>query len=408
MYLQLTTVLIALIFSVISALFYLINSMRSVFYKDDTSVNYHDPDDVTIVVPVYNEDSEIFDSVIRSLSEQGSHLIVVGDGVDFPYKSIAERYNATFIRNEKRGGKRSCMVHAMEYVDTPFVMFVDSDTVVPVNGVRKLLTKFEPDVGGVGPNLSVENDGSAVAYSSEFVERSREVVLKAMSVSGSVMLLDGPCAIYRTPLVKPFILSPEFRELKVFGRRNLQGMGDDRQLTSFVIRSNYRAVKNYDVIVRTQAKSNYKSYIKQQVRWSRTGWYYFFKDLVNGTSRKGGIFYTFELIYLYVLPVVILGLSLTQVYFIAAHHVSERLFADIFSIGGIKLLLFQVLSTSVSIRFLKLLSMIVNGFGITVFGIAISTNMIRKKVRTFAFGGVALLIMFLTFFYGLLTVWKQS
>ncbi len=408
MYLEFTTVLIALIFSVVSAAFYLINSLRSVFYKDATSVEYHKPDEVTIVVPVYNEDEEIFREVLDSLSEQESNILVVGDGVDFPYKTIAEQHGARFIRNEKRGGKRSCMVHAMEYVDTPFVMFVDSDTLVPKDGVKMLLTKFEPDVGGVGPNLSVENDGTPVAYSSEFVERSREVVLKAMSVSGSVMLLDGPCAMYRTDLVKPFILSSEFRELKVFGRSNKQGMGDDRQLTSYVIRSNYRAVKNYDVHVKTHAKRDYKSYIKQQVRWSRTGWFYFFKDLVNGTSRKAGIFYTFELIYLYVLPVVILSLSLTQLYFLAADHISFRMLSDMFSLSGLKLLMFQTLTSSVSIRFLKLLSIIVNGFGITVFGIAISTNMLKKKMRTFAFGGVALLIMFVTFFYGLLTVWKQS
>ncbi len=408
MYLEFTTVLIALIFSVISAGFYLINSIRSVFYKDNTKVSDHKVEEVTIVVPVYNEDSEIFEKVIASLSSQGSPVLVVGDGVEKPYRQIAYKYGCKFIRNKKRGGKRAGMVHAMDYVDTPFVMFVDSDTIVPKDGVAKLLSKFEPDVGGVGANLSVENDGTAVSYSSEFVERSREVVLKAMSVSGSVMLLDGPCAVYRTELVKPFIKSPEFSQLKVFGRRNNQGMGDDRQLTSYIIRSNYRAIKNYDVLVKTQAKQNYKSYVKQQVRWSRTGWYYFFKDLVNGTSRKAGVFYTFELIYLYVLPVVILGLTLAQVYFITSHHVPYHLIMSLLTPKGLEIFIFQAFSATMSVRFLKLISMIVNGFGVTVFGIAISTNMLKRKLRTFAFGGIALLIMFATFFYGLLTVWKQS
>lgn len=408
--LQLTTVLIALIFSVVSTVFYLVNSIRSVFYKDDVHVNEHKPGDVTIVVPVYSEDAHVFGEVIETLSNQGSDLIVVGDGVVEPYKKIAEHFGGRFILNEKRGGKRACMVLAMKYVETPFVLFVDSDTDVPKDAVSKLLSKFEPDVGGVGANLSVDIDDSAVSYSSEFVERSREVVNKALSVSGSVILLEGPCAMYRTSIVKPFILSPEFKEFQVFGRKNLQGMGDDRQLTGHVIRSNYRAVKNYDVTVKTRAKKDYKAYVRQQVRWMRTSWYYFFKD-VFGTSKKAGPFYTFELVFIYVLPVVILALTLAQVYFIFANHFFFYFVQALLTGNALPLLHLSTISHlfgSRALMILRFLSTIVGGFGTVAFGVAISTNMFKGKLKTFAFGGVALIIMFVTFFYGLLTVWKQS
>lgn len=408
MHLELITVFIALIFSVVSAIFYLINSIRSVFYKDDTSVMHHSPEDVTVVIPVYNEDVRVFRETVRGISTQGSKFIIVGDGVSGPYKSIANEFGGKFILNNPHGGKRSCMVLAVKSIDTPFVMFVDSDTLIPKDGVRNLLSKFEDDVGAVGANLSVEVDGSPVSYSSEFVERSREVVHKAMSVSGSVMILEGPCAVYRTSIVKPFILSPEFSELTLFGKKGAQGMGDDRQLTSHVIRSNYRAVKNFDVMVTTQAKGDYKSYIKQQVRWSRTGWYYFFKDLFNGTSRKAGIFYSFELIYIYILPVIILGLTLAQLYFLTIDHVSFRTIESLFSIQGLEMFVFHTVSTHMNIVLLKLVSMIVNGFGVAAFAIAVSTNILRRKLKTFVFGGVALVIMFVTFFYGFLTVWKQA
>lgn len=408
MHLEFITVLVALIFSIISAVFYLINSIRSVFYKDNTAVTYHSPSEVTVVIPVYNEDVKVFRETISSISKQGSDFVVIGDGVGGAYQSITLEFGGKFIKKKENGGKRSCMVIAMDYVNTPFVMFVDSDTVVPKNGVRDLLSKFEPDVGGVGANLSVDVNGSPVSYSSEFVERSREVVFKAMSVSGSVMILDGPCAVYRTSIVKPFILSPEFKELTVFGKKSPQGMGDDRQLTSHVIRSNYRAVKNYDVMVKTQAKGDYKSYIKQQVRWSRTGWFYFFKDLFNGTTRKAGAFYTFELMYVYILPVILLSLSLAQLYFFSVDHVSLHLLMSMFSIQGIEFFMLHAFSPHMGILLMKIISIIVNGFGVAAFGMAISTNILRGKIRTFAFGGLALMIMFATFFYGLLTVWKQA
>lgn len=409
MHLELITVIIALIFSVVSAAFYLVNSIRSVFYKDNTSVVKHSPKDVTAIIPVYNEDIRVFRQTLRGISTQGCDFTVVGDGVAGEYESVTREYGGKFILKEPHGGKRSCMVLAMESVNTPFTMFVDADTMLPKGAVENLLSKFEDDVGAVGANLAVEINGSPVSYSSEFVERSREVVHKAMSVSGSVMILEGPCAVYRTSIVKPFILSPEFRDLAMFGKKGGNGkMGDDRQLTSHVIRSNYRAIKNFDVTVTTQAKGDYKSYIRQQVRWSRTGWYYFFKDLFNGTSRKAGMFYSFELVYIYVLPVIILGLSLAQLYFLTVDHVSFRLIEALFSARGLELFMFHTFSTHINIVLLKILSMVVNGFGVVAFGIAISTNILKRKIKTFAFGGVALAIMFATFFYGLATVWKQS
>ena len=60
---------------------------------------------------------------------------------------------------------------------------------------------FTDDVGGVGANLRIIEDGRVLSYASEFVERSREVILRAMNHNGHVMILDGGAAIYRTEIV---------------------------------------------------------------------------------------------------------------------------------------------------------------------------------------------------------------
>jgi hypothetical protein len=52
--------------------------------------------------------------------------------------------------------------------------------------------------------------------------------------------------------------------------------------------------------------------------------------------------------------------------------------------------------------------MLVNFFGISVFGAAISNNMSRNKMKTFAYGAIGLLIMFVASIHGLLTIWKQG
>ncbi|MCL4334575.1 MAG: glycosyltransferase [Candidatus Thermoplasmatota archaeon] len=397
---------LAAAFSVVSTIFYLVNSLRSFFFRDETINNDFTKEDVTIVVPVYKEKESVFREVLQAISLQGTSFIVVGDGNDQPYRAITEEYGGRFILNEVRGGKRKCLAIAMKSVFSPLVMFVDSDTIIPPDATEKLVSKFKSDVGGVGANLSLVIDDSPISYGAEFVERSREVVFKAMSKSGNVMILDGGCAVYRTSIVKPFILSDEFINHTVFGRKSLTG--DDRQLTSHVIKSNFRAVKNYDVRVRTYAQSTYKSYIRQQVRWSRAGWYYFFHDLKSGTASKAGSFYTFELIYMYMLPIVFLSLGLAQ-FFIYTHIFFRILLFHPHSIEVSFMLFIAFFTHNIKHGLIRVVSTFLNIGGISVFGVAVSRNVqIKKKLKVFAYGAVSLFIMFITFFYGLFTIWKQS
>ena len=318
MHLFLLIVIIGSVFSVVSTIFYIVNSYRSVRYRQPRNDNLSGPGDVTIIVPVYTEDPDFFDKVLSAVQSQGTNVIVVGDGCTYPYSDIAANHSFTFLATPERGGKRKALALAMHYVQTPFVMFVDSDTLLPSNAVKDLLSSFTDDVGGVGANLRIIEDGRVLSYASEFVERSREVILRAMNHNGHVMILDGGAAMYRTEIVKPFILSSKFYDYRVLGRKSVAG--DDRQLTSYVIKSGYKAVKNYNVNVSTLSQKTLSSYYRQQVRWARNGWYYFFKDLFGGTARKAGAFYTFELIYVYLLPIFFLGLSLTEVYYLLFTH----------------------------------------------------------------------------------------
>ncbi len=403
MHLFLLIIIVGSVFSVVSTIFYVINSYRSVRYKQPMNDIASGPSDVTIIVPVYKENTDFFEKVLTAIQTQGANVIVVGDGCTYPYSEIAARHAFTFLATPERGGKRKALSLAMHYVQTPFVMFVDSDTLLPSNAVRELLSSFTDDVGGVGANLRIIEDGRVLSYASEFVERSREVILRAMNHNGHVMILDGGAAIYRTEIVKPFILSSEFYDYRVLGRKSVAG--DDRQLTSYVIKSGFKALKNYNVNVSTPSQKTLSSYYKQQVRWARNGWYYFFKDLFGGTARKAGAFYTFELIYVYLLPIFFLGLSLTELYFfLFAHHYSYYRFA----LSHDLLYFLTTLFTLGFLRFTRFATTLINGVSILVFGAAISNNMARNRLKTFAYGSVGLIIMFVATLHGLVTFWKQG
>ena len=396
-------IIVGSVFSVISAIFYFWNSFRSINYVPDKGLHDFSRWDVTIIVPVYNEKVELFEQVIKAVASQGSRFVVVGDGCDYPYSKIVKQYHGRFVSTPHRGGKRKAVSMAMHYVETPFFMLVDSDTVIPPDAVEDLLATFNENVGGVGANLKIMMDGRPLSYAAEFVERSREVILKAMNTSGSAMILDGGCAMYRTELVKPFILSEKFTNYKVLGKPSL--VGDDRQLTSFIIGAGYKAVKNYNVNVLTPAQKDLKSYVRHQVRWTRNGWYYFFKDLFGGTARKAGAFYNFELIYIYVLPFAFGILTLAQLFYFlfTPHYFGARDFlGDSFRFVFFSLIRFRVIDLA------RLLTTWFNFIGIAIFGIAISNNMSAERRRTFIYAPIGLLIMFVTTIYGFFTFWKQK
>jgi hypothetical protein len=65
-------ILIGSIFSVISAIFYFVNSFRSVNFKPEINIKQQNTKDVTIVIPVFNEDVNLFTKVVEASTKQGS------------------------------------------------------------------------------------------------------------------------------------------------------------------------------------------------------------------------------------------------------------------------------------------------------------------------------------------------
>ncbi len=402
-----------LIISAISFLFYTVSSIYSHLHRDDTTSYGHSVDDVTVVIPVYNQEPGVFRESISSVKANNARFIVVGDRCVSPYKEITEEFGGTFMEGDVMPGKNGAMATGIRNVKTEFTLFLDSDSTLPPGGIQKLVDTFAPDVGGVGAVIKLKGDGGGISYGAEFVERVREVILRSMNHKGSVMLLDGCCSMYRTELVRRFVLSDEFLRGRFLGRPVFHA-GDDRKLTGFVIRNRYRAIRNFSVKVETGAPGNMKEYLKQQVRWARSGWMSFFKEIRNGTTREGGTFYKINLFYMYVIPVLIFGITLARSY-----HIIYRLFAEQFSdfLTQFPYLLTDAIiphghamisaATASAFALIRFISFCFTVVGPLVFASAVLETMTRERIKTFFFGLIALSVMFLATIYGLFTVWKQ-
>ncbi len=407
--------------TLISFIYYILNVYYSTNYKQVKNSNNINLNNTMILIPVYKEDVETFENVIRAVKYQGVRFIVVGDGIDSnePYRSITEKYGGKFILKD-HGGKRKALAEGMKYVDTDYVMFVDSDTVIPTNAMKDMLTNFKDNVAGVGVNIKMKNDNTVISYASEFIERTKEVIFRAMSYHGSIIVVDGRCALYRTDVVKNYILSPAFKDKQVLGKTTISG--DDRDLTGYLIKNGYRVVEDYNISVETDAQKDLKKFMHQQIRWARNGWYYFFKNMLNGTSKKAGWFYNFDMLYMYVMPFLGFSFLLFRLFLILNHfsHFDgasftelehylifnilpmgdnlPRLGSSIHSLG--KFLLFVFMD--------RLATYLMGIVGNSIFILTIMIKVRKQRLKTLGYGALGLLIMFIANIYGFFTFWKQS
>ena len=392
-------------FAIISFAYYILNSFMALRYNNTRSREHHanKPSDVTIVVPVYNEDEKAFIKCIRSVSAQGAPFIVVGDSSLEPYKSITESMYGRFVYLRKNMGKRRAIAEGIKLVDTPFVMFVDSDTSISRNAVRSMLSRFSSDVGGVGCRILIRKRPGWVSYSAEFFERLKEVTFKAMSYAGTVMVLDGRCAAYRTPLVKDFMQSDEYLSNMFMGKSS--NLAEDRHITSHVSGMGYKTVIDYGVAALTEPQKSPKLFFRQMVRWSRAGYFYFFRELFNGSFFRKGIFYSFEMLYMYVFPIAIIALALTRMDLYLAHGVAFLVASE--SAHFARLLTYGLSSLNPKMLF-YMWAELVGFIGTLVFGTAVGLTLLGKRKRTMVLGGVALIMLFAASIYGLVSVYKQD
>lgn len=385
--------------TITTLIYYLINAYSSLRYTSKTDPTLANKDEVTIVMPVYNERVEIFEESVESISQQGCKFIVVGDSSLEPYKTIVENHGGTFILQEVRQGQKKAIVRGVKEVSTRYVMLMDSDTVLPPDAISSMMSHFVENVGGVGANLSIKRTGSPISYASEFVERTREVVFRAMSAHGNVMNLDGACVMYRTDLIKPFILSPEFSDFTFMGKPS--PLGEDWLMTGYIIKNGYRAVKDYNTKVQCYPQENVKKFFKQNLRWARSNWIRVGRELKEGTIIKAGRFYTFEMMYTFMMPFIALGIGLFRFYIFLSFNTGSFQFEDIFTYA-----IFGDIGHYGAHVIGRIIITLANIGGSGIFLAAVMQRISSEKLKTVGYGAFALGMLFVTSIYGFVTFWK--
>jgi cellobiuronic acid synthase len=225
----------------------------------------------TVIVPVYNESAELFEACLLSIrANRPTELIAVVDGGDPELASIATTYADRVLRVPK-AGKRAAIASGLAAADptTEIVVVVDSDTLWTPGTLAEMLRPFDDTkVGGVTPRQAIfRPHGSSSRRLAAWIEDLRyHLTVPAQSVLGQVGCLAGRTIAYRREAFEPAV--DRLVEQQVFGVPI--EVGDDRVLTSELLRNGWRTEYQSRALVLTDAPSDWKSFWRQQLRWGRS------------------------------------------------------------------------------------------------------------------------------------------
>jgi cellulose synthase/poly-beta-1,6-N-acetylglucosamine synthase-like glycosyltransferase len=238
---------------------------------------------VSVVIPEFNEKLEVFERTLRTVAENSpDEIIVVHDDGRREIGEVAARYGAKVFAFPNRVGKRRALVQGWMMAKGDIVVHVDSDEILHENAINEIVKPFEDQhvVGVQGRNL-VYRTGSWLTWRvSQLIEINRDWNNRALN--GCLVVVDGRFNAWRRDWLLKHVDS--FLNERFLGERC--EIGDDRFLTWQANLEGFKTVYQPTAIAETASPPTYKGYIKQQLRWARSGYKAFFKDITSGLTRR--------------------------------------------------------------------------------------------------------------------------
>ncbi|MGI9570459.1 MAG: glycosyltransferase, partial [Desulfobulbia bacterium] len=253
---------------------------RYLKYKPVSSVSDEDLPTCTIIVPAYNEGSQVW-ATLKSLSNSNypvekMQLISIDDGSqDDTWEWMQKAKNELGARVEiyqqpKNMGKRHALYRGFNLGKGEVFITVDSDSEVDSDTLRNLMSPFvtNPECGAVAGNIRVLNNKKALLpkmLDVSFV-LSFEFVRSAESTLNTVICTPGALAAYRSEAV--FNCLDQWINQTFMGQRS--DIGEDRAMTNMILKQGYHVLFQRNACAYTKVPENYRSLHKMFTRWGRS------------------------------------------------------------------------------------------------------------------------------------------
>jgi cellulose synthase/poly-beta-1,6-N-acetylglucosamine synthase-like glycosyltransferase len=247
---------------------WLIRRIPAVFYQPVYNDHF---EELTVVVPVYQEDPEIFARAIESwLDNRVAEVILVIDASDRTCQEIAARYPVRVLITDVPG-KRHALRLGWEAASTPLVALVDSDTIWASDVAERVAMPFaDHRVGGVSTRQNVYNpDGFLQRVNDMYLDYRYFDENAAQTVAGrAISCVSGRTAVYRRRLLRE--VADDFMSEEFLGVPCMSG--DDKCLTSEVLKRGHQTVLQRSARVWSTFPGTPRTFFRQRLRWARNTW----------------------------------------------------------------------------------------------------------------------------------------
>src|SRR5215472_787532 len=220
--------------------------------------------DVSILIPAYNEETVIVDTVRAALASKYPKIevLVVNDGSN---DRTADLVRANFGRDSRvrllmqsNHGKPSALNHGLAEATGEIVVSIDADTIVDREAVRRLVRHFAyPKVGAVAGNVKVMNRNRWITrwQALEYIT-SQNLEKRAFDLLNCIPVVPGAVGAWRTDV------------LRSNGGFSGDTVAEDTDLTLTIRRNGWKILYDEDAIGHTEVPANVDMLVRQRFRWT--------------------------------------------------------------------------------------------------------------------------------------------
>lgn len=235
---------------------------------------------VSFVIPCKNEEDVIGKIVQKcfyaNYPKNKLEVIVINDGstdgtIDILGKLEKVYPNLIVVDWKENRGKRHGMVEGFKRATGEIVVQLDSDSYIVPETFGKLIEPFKnPEIGAVCAHADPGNADKnwLTKMQAAYYFMSFRILKAAESTFTTVFCCSGCSSAYRKSVVMPILdhwLNEKFLGLPVT-------WGDDRALTNWVLKMDYKTIYTDDVQAYTICPDTFRKFLKQQIRWKK-GWF---------------------------------------------------------------------------------------------------------------------------------------
>src|SRR6185503_5891652 len=187
-----------------------------IFYRNPTKSTIENNELVSVVIPVYNQESMIrrVIDVIYTSTYKNFEVVVVNDGSTDGTKGVLDEmaktgeYPELKIIHKKNEGKRRAVAAGFYESKGRYVVFIDSDSIIDKNSIEEFVKCFEYDskIGGAVGHVKVLNarKNFLTKCQDAWYDFSFNILRTCESKLDNVTCLAGCLAAYRREAIENF------------------------------------------------------------------------------------------------------------------------------------------------------------------------------------------------------------